>query len=72
MPPSTSDLTRRLDRWLLQYEEKPPGRLVVRDGGRWLTLVRDDGRWQWPTAKAQGTVADDAALESRLSRVLPG
>ena len=49
---SKPDLTRLLDRWLLTYDEKPPGRIVVRDGGRWLTLVEAGGRWQWTTAKA--------------------
>jgi hypothetical protein len=68
---SRTDLTRQLDRWLLKYQERPAGRFVVRDGGRWLTLVADGGRWRWTTAKSEGTVADDGALEALLDRVFP-
>ena len=65
------DLVRQLDRWMLKHEEKPPGRIVVRDGGRWLTLVADGARWRWTTPKGQGLVGDDAALEALLGRAFP-
>ena len=65
------DLVRQLDRWMLAHEEKPPGRIAVRDGGRWLSLVAEGARWRWTTTKGQGFVADDAALESLLERVFP-
>ena len=60
-----------LDRWMLAHEEKPPGRLVVRDGGHWLTFVAEGGCWRWTTAKGQGSVSDSAALESLLGRAFP-
>ena len=65
------DLLRQLDRWLLAYEEKPKGRFAIKHEGRWLTLMLIDGTWHWTTKQGQGTVNDDAALESLLERVFP-
>jgi hypothetical protein len=61
---------RQLERWMLTYEEKGE-RIVVRDGGRWMSLLLEDGQWRYVTAKGQGTFRDDASLERALERAFP-
>jgi hypothetical protein len=61
---------RQLERWMLTYEEKGE-RIVVRDGGRWMSLLLEDGQWRYVIAKGQGTFRDDASLERALERAFP-